>query len=110
MLLCRVHLVEGAAQVVVYLQHRSIVVEFIAVVRGTKYCHKLLVGEELVPILHHLVATHYQIEAVLLEEFIHHQVTKYVGDTALTFTPALCHQVEDEGRQTGRRIRPEKVA
>ena len=53
---------EGAHQALVDRHDRAGVVELAAVVGRREHRDQLFVSKELVPVLHHLVSTHHQVE------------------------------------------------
>ena len=72
LLVFRAELEEGAAQLIVNHEHRTVVIELPAVVGRAEDRYQFAIGEELVAIVHDLVAAHDQVEVMLLAELLHH--------------------------------------
>lgn len=56
------------------------------------------------------MTSNYEIEPMLAEELSHNFFSKDIGDSALTLSPALWYQVQDEGRRARRRVGPKEIA
>ena len=78
---------EGAHECLVDRHHGTCVVELPAVVRGAEEGDELTLGEELVPVLHHLVGPADQVEVVLVEELGRHLGSERKRHAAVVLTP-----------------------
>lgn len=92
---------ERAQETLIDTHHGTRVVEFTTVVRRAEQRHQLALREELVPILHNLVRTAYQVHVVFLQEARHHVRAKGERDATVVFAPAGDVLV---------RIRPQEIA
>eukprot|EP00312_Isochrysidales_sp_CCMP1244_P017090 CAMPEP_0202741702 /NCGR_PEP_ID=MMETSP1388-20130828/4496_1 /ASSEMBLY_ACC=CAM_ASM_000864 /TAXON_ID=37098 /ORGANISM="Isochrysis sp, Strain CCMP1244" /LENGTH=340 /DNA_ID=CAMNT_0049408555 /DNA_START=129 /DNA_END=1150 /DNA_ORIENTATION=- len=97
----RLEHLERADQVLVDPHHRARVVKVAAIVWRGEDGDEAPVAKELVPIFHHLVRAHDQVEVVPLEEGVHAVGSKRVRDTAVVLSPA---------RHVDVRVGPEQVA
>ena len=79
---------EGAHECLVHRHHGTSVVELAAVVGSAEEGDQLTFGEELVPILHHLVGPANQVEVVLVEEFGRHLCAERERHPAVVLAPA----------------------
>lgn len=80
---------ERAHERVIDRHHGAGVVEFAAVIGGGKDGHQFPTGKELVPVFHHLVGAHDEIQIVPTQELAHHVPAKGEGNTAVILSPAL---------------------
>lgn len=78
---------ERAEQTFVDAHHSTSVVEFAAVVGGTKQSNELALREELVSVLDNLVSTADQIHVVFLKEARNDIRTEGEGNTTIVFAP-----------------------
>jgi hypothetical protein len=58
--------IKRATEVFINLEHCSIIVELVAVVRCTEDGHELVIGEELITFFHHLMSSYYEVKFMLL--------------------------------------------
>jgi hypothetical protein len=80
---------EGAGEVLLDAHHGSAIVELPTVVGGGEHRHQLLFGEELVPVLDHLVRPADQVQLVLAQEGADDLLSEHEADSALGFAPHL---------------------
>merc|ERR1719461_17275 len=85
---CRFQDLEGAHQSFVHRHHGTCVIKLATIVGGGEESDQLPLGEKLVPVLHHLVSSTYQVEVVFVEELGHHLGPEGEADPPVVLAPA----------------------
>ena len=101
---------ERAAQLLIYYEHGTVVVELVAVVGRREDRQQLHICEELVPVLHYLVPAHDQVEPVLVDKLLDHLLTEHIGGSAVIFAPAARFYARGEGLCPCRWVGPQQIA